>query len=106
MHDLLPKYQLVFFFIAVVEVADEVGYGQKLVGVGQQQQRDGWENQGGGGEGYLHVLRIKAKDRGKPGASGMLLFLILHLDAEVLSFQTCLFNFSIKTFVLIENPMK
>ena len=54
MHDLLPQYWLVLLLVALVELADEVGDGQKLVRVGQQQQRDGREKQGGGGEGDLH----------------------------------------------------
>ena len=53
--DLFLEHIMVFLLVAVVKVADEVGYRQKLVGIGQQQQRNRREKQGWGSEGKLHI---------------------------------------------------
>jgi hypothetical protein len=48
-------FELIWSLIIVyVSLLFEVGNRQKFIGIGQQQQRDGRENQGGSGEGDLH----------------------------------------------------
>ena len=46
----LPMHQAAFPLHRGVELADDLGQGEKAVGVGQEQEGDGGEEQGGGGE--------------------------------------------------------